>query len=374
MDRALPSEIVEFQQTTRKLVRSLLPLEAEFQRTGVVSAAVRQELSKLGYFGLFFEEKYGGAGLRLLAKVLIQAELAHLPPQFWAQVRSLQCPGAKMIACRGSEEQKHRYIPAMVRAECPVAFALTEQQAGSDVGGIASNAVRDDKGWILNGANTFISNAGFAKIFVICTYTDKAKGAGSGLSAFIVEPETPGFSLRSAIPLMGYATPGVHEIVLQDCRLPADALIGDEGKAFKYVLEGVNEGRLSVAAASLGMAELALSEAIAFAKQRTAFGKKIAEFQAIQHMLADSAIEQLLTDVAWHAEQHGLDGAKCSMAKLFCTEAGSRAVDRALQIFGGTGYCRGVIVERLYRDIRVSRIYEGSCEIQRNQIAKSLLN
>jgi acyl-CoA dehydrogenase len=127
------------------------------------------------------------------------------------------------------------------------------------------------------------------------------------------------------------------------------------------------------------MAELALSEAIAFAKQRTAFGKKIAEFQAIQHMLADSATElyaarQLLTDVAWHAEQHGLDGAKCSMAKLFCTEAGSRAVDRALQIFGGTGYCRGVIVERLYRDIRVSRIYEGSCEIQRNQIAKSLLN
>ena len=288
-------------------------------------------------------------------------------------------PGAKMIANRGSEEQKNRYIPAMVCGECPVAFALTEEQAGSDIGGIATRAVRDGSGWILNGAKTFISNAGFAKIFVICAYTDKTKGPGGGLSAFIVQRETPGFLLGSAIPLMGYATLGVHEVVLQDCRLPADALIGDEGKAFKYVLEGVNEGRLSVAAASLGMGELALSEAIGFAKQRMAFGKKIAEFQAIQHMLADSATElyaarQLLIDVAWHAEQHGQDGAKCSMAKLFCTEARSRAVDRALQVFGGTGYCRGVIVERLYRDIRVSRIYEGSSEIQRNQIAKSLLN
>jgi acyl-CoA dehydrogenase len=309
---------------------------------------------------------------------VVQAELARLPPQFWTELRPLMGPAAKNIVQHGSAEQKTRLIPGMISGEIPIAFALTEPHCGSDLASMRTTAVRNSKGWLINGSKTFISNAKNAKAVVVYAYTDKAAGGRNGISAFLMDASTPGYNIGGVIPLMGTATPGVYEISFTEVQLPPDALLGEEGKAFSYALEGLNEGRLNVGATALGMGEFALELALDQAKTRPAFGGFIADFQAIQHSLANMAVELraarlMLLDACWRYDRGEKRRDLASMAKLFATEAGSRAVDSALQIFGGMGYCRGVIVERLYRDIRVTRIYEGSSEIQRNTIARELL-
>jgi acyl-CoA dehydrogenase len=374
----LPSDIAEFRSTTRALVEDLLPLEREFQETGVVPPQVRQTLIDNGYFALPFPEEYGGLGMGALAQCVVQAELARLPPQFWTELRPLMGPGAKNIVNHANAEQKARLVPGMISGEIPIAFALTEPHCGSDLGSIRTTAVRNGDGWLINGSKTFISNAKNAKTIVVYAYTNKAAGPQGGISAFLMESTTPGYSVDGTIPLMGTATPGVYEMSFNDVQLPADALLGEEGKAFSYALEGLNEGRLNVGATALGMGEFALELAIEQAKLRPAFGGVIADFQAIRHMISNMATDMraarlMLLDACWRYDQGEKRRELASMAKLFSTEAGSRTVDSALQIFGGYGYCRGYAVERLYRDIRITRIYEGSSEIQRNTIARELL-
>lgn len=378
MDLRLPEEVAALQATTRELAMSLLEHEPAFQATGVVPPAVHEALRSLGYFGLGFPEEYGGTPVSFLAKCVVEAELSRLPPQFWAELRALYGPASKTLLHHGTPEQKQRWVPGMIRGEIPVAFALTEPHGGSDVGAMRTTAARCGQGWMLNGSKIFISNADKAKLISVFAYTNRSAGPKGGISCFLLPTDTPGFSLGKVTPLMGTATPGVHEIIMQDCELPAEALLGEEGRGLAYAMEGLNEGRVSIGAKAVGMGELALEEAIAFARQRIAFGQPIAEFQAIRHMLADMATEihaarLVMLEAAWSRDQAALTPARASMAKLFCSEAGGRVVDKALQIFGGTGYCRGTIVERLYRDIRVLRIYEGSSEVQRNQIAKQLL-
>jgi acyl-CoA dehydrogenase len=378
MNFELPEDVVEFREATRTLVNDLLPLEQAFQETGVVPPQVRATLIENGYFAFPFPEEYGGLGLGALAQCVVQAELARLPPQFWTELRPLMGPAAKNIVQHGSAEQKSRLIPGMISGEIPIAFALTEPHCGSDLASMRTTAVRNSKGWLINGSKTFISNAKNAKAVVVYAYTDKAAGGRNGISAFLMDAATPGYNIGGVIPLMGTATPGVYEISFTEVQLPPDALLGEEGKAFSYALEGLNEGRLNVGATALGMGEFALELALDQAKTRPAFGGFIADFQAIQHSLANMAVELraarlMLLDACWRYDRGEKRRDLASMAKLFATEAGSRAVDSALQIFGGMGYCRGVIVERLYRDIRVTRIYEGSSEIQRNTIARELL-
>jgi acyl-CoA dehydrogenase len=199
-----------------------------------------------------------------------------------------------------------------------------------------------------------------------------------GISAFLVEPDTPGFRVLGVIPTMGASLEGLAEIAFENCRVPRESVIGEEGMGFRYAMESLNEGRLNVGATGVGMGDLALEESVRYAKQRIAFGGPIAELQAIQHMLADMAVDmhaarQLLYEAAWHVDQGRASAAKCSIVKLFCAEAAFRTADRAVQIHGGAGYCRGVVVERIFRDSRALRIYEGTSEIQRNLIAKALL-
>ncbi|MFC3674905.1 acyl-CoA dehydrogenase family protein [Ferrovibrio xuzhouensis] len=378
MNFDLPPEIAEIQSVTSNLVRSLLRYEPKFHETGEVDPDVNRQLLDLGFYALPFPEEFGGSNLGALAKVVVQAELAHLPPQFWAEMRALHGPASKTLVRHGSVAQKQHWLPAMIRGECPVAFALTEADGGSDVSAIKTRAVRDGDGWILSGRKMFISNAHKAKLITVYAYTDRAAGIRNGLSAFLVDTATPGFRITRNIKLMGTASPGVAELEFDDCRLPADSLLGEEGKAFGYAMECLNEGRLTVGANAVGMGAKALEEAISFARQRQAFGKPIAGFQAIQHMLADMSVDihaarQMLLDAAWRYDEGKVSVELCSMVKLFCSEAGGRVVDKGLQIFGGTGYCTGTVIERLYRDVRVTRIYEGSSEIQRNLIAKKLL-
>lgn len=377
MDFELPDDVVEFANVTRSIVNNLLVHEQSFQATGIVPPIVRQTLIDNGYFGLGLPEQYGGLGMGALAQCVVQIELARLPPQFWTELRPLMGPGAKNILNHGTDDQKARLVPGMADGTIPIAFALTEPHCGSDLASMRTTAERSGNGWRINGSKTYISNGKNAKQVIVYAYTDKA-AKRNGISAFLMSADTPGYSVDGTIPLMGTATPGVYELSFNECQLPADALLGEEGKAFGYALEGLNEGRLNVAATAVGMGEYALELAIDQAKHRPAFGGVIADFQAIRHYMATMATDMraarlILLDACWRYDRGEKKRELASMAKLFATEAGSRTVDTALQIFGGAGYCRGYAIERLYRDIRITRIYEGSSEIQRNTIARELL-
>lgn len=378
MDFELPDDVREFCEVTRNIVRDLLPYEKEFQETGVVPPIVRQTLIDNGYFGLALPEEFGGLGLGALAQAAVQIELAYLPPQFWTELRPLMGPGARNIMYHATQAQKELLLPGMVSGEIPICFALTEPNSGSDPGSMRTTAIRNADGWVINGSKTYISNGKNAKYIVVYAYTDKAAGPRSGISAFLMPASTPGFSVSGTIQLMGTATPGVYELNFDNCQLPADALLGEEGRGFHYALEGLNEGRMNVAATAVGMGSFALELAIEESKQRPAFGGVISDFQAIRHYIANMATDiraarLVVLDSAWRYDQGDKRRDLASMAKLFATEAGWRTVDTAVQIFGGAGYCRGYAVERLYRDIRITRIYEGSSEIQRNTIARELL-
>ncbi|MES2156330.1 MAG: acyl-CoA dehydrogenase family protein [Pseudomonadota bacterium] len=378
MDFELPDDIKEFCDVTRAIVRDLLPYEAEFQATGKVPPIVRKTLIENGYFGLSLPEEYGGLGLGALAQAAVQIELARLPPQFWTELRPLMGPGARNIVYHASEAQKQQLIPGMCSGEIGIAFALTEPNSGSDPGSMRTTATRNADGWVINGSKTYISNGKNAKYVIVYAYTDKAAGPRGGISAFLMPADTPGFAVTGTIELMGTATPGVYELSFDECQLPADALIGEEGRGFHYALEGLNEGRMNVGATAVGMGEYALELAIAESKVRPAFGGVISDFQAIRHYIATMATDMraarlILLDACWRYDQGEKKRELASMAKLFATEAGSRTVDTAVQIFGGSGYCRGFAIERLYRDIRITRIYEGSSEIQRNTISRELL-
>ena len=377
MDFELPDEIKEFCEATKVIVNDLLPLEREFVETGLVPPIVRQTLVDNGYFGMALPEEYGGLGLGALAQAAVQIELARLPPQFWTEIRPLMGPGAKNIAYHCTEAQKEMLIPGMATGEIPVAFALTEPGSGSDPGSMRTTATRNADGWAINGSKTYISNGKNAKFVTVYAYTDKSAGARGGISAFLMPADTPGFSVSGVIELMG-TSPAVYELTFDECQVGPDALIGEEGKGFSYALECLNEGRMNVGATAVGMGEYALELATEEAKVRPAFGNVIADFQAIRHYLAGMATDMraarlILLDAAWRYDQGEKRRELASMAKLFATEAGSRTVDTALQIYGGAGYCKGYAIERLYRDIRITRIYEGSSEIQKNTIAKELL-
>ena len=377
MNFELPDDIAEFRNVTRAIVDDLLPFERDFVEKGVISPVVRQTLIDNGYFGLAFPEEYGGLGMGALAQCVVQIELGRLPPQFWTELRPLMGPAAKNILNHGTPEQKARLVPGMADGTIPIAFALTEPHCGSDLASMRTTAVRNADGWLINGSKTYISNGKNAKQLIVYAYTDKSAGR-RGMSAFLMGADTPGFSVDGTIPLMGTASPGVYEMSFTNCQVPADALLGEEGMAFTYALEGLNEGRLNVAATAVGMGEYALELAIDQAKTRPAFGGVIADFQAIRHYLATMATDMraarlLLLDACWRYDRGEKRRELASMAKLFATEAGSRTVDTAVQIFGGAGYCKGYAVERLYRDIRITRIYEGSSEIQKNTIARELL-
>jgi acyl-CoA dehydrogenase len=377
MDLDLPADLKEIQRSTRSLVDDLLAHEPKFVASGEVPPAVHESFKALGLFGVVIPEAFGGMGLGAFATAIIQMELARLPPQFWGALRVLMGPGTKAIIAHGDEAQQERWLPAIVAGDCTVAFALTEPDAGSDVSRMTTRAERTADGYVIRGRKAFISNAQRADLVMVFAYTDRTAGL-NGISAFLLEPGMPGFQVTGVVPTMGAALGGVADVLFEDCRLPREALLGEEGQGFRYAMESLNEGRLNVGATGVGMGDMALQESITYAKQRIAFGQPIADFQAIRHMLADMAVDmhaarQLLLEAAWLLDEGRGSAAKCSMVKLFCSEAAFRTADKAVQIHGGSGYCRGVVVERIFRDARALRIYEGTSEIQRNLIAKALL-
>jgi len=260
-----------------------------------------------------------------------------------------------------------------------VSFVLTESEAGSDLSAMRTRAVKVDGGYVVQGAKTYISNADTADLFVVFAKTDSSLKLKGGVSAFLLPKSQPGMSVGPAMPTMGTTVNGLFEIAFSDCFVPDDALLGEVGKGFDYAMESLNEGRLNVGAIAVGMGTFALDLAIEHAKTRTVFGKALSSNQAVQHMLANAAMELhagwlMILDAARRLDD-GVDvSAACAMIKVFCSEAAGKAADMAVQLFGASGYSRGFQVERIYRDVRVLRIYEGASEVLRNAVAKKLLS
>jgi len=348
--------------------------------TDVDKAALRlaNQLGQQGFMAYVAPKKFGGARDNVQARdlCLLREELARASP-LADTMFAIQALGSYPITIAGSHQQKGRYLPRMAKGEAIAAFALTEPEAGSDISSMQTRAVRRGKNYHLTGVKSFISNAGLAHAYVVFARTDPEKKA-KGISAFVVEPESPGFVFKEKTHLLSPHPIGV--IAFEECRVPESQLLGSEGEGLKIALTTLDTLRCTVGAAAVGFAQRALEEAMRYSESRRQFGQELAQFQAIRFKLAEMATELeasklLVYQAAW-IHDHGQKGLKqkSSMAKLFATEAAQRIVDQALQIHGGMGVVAGTAVEELYRAVRALRIYEGTSEIQKLVIARTLLH
>jgi alkylation response protein AidB-like acyl-CoA dehydrogenase len=335
------------------------------------------KLGELGLMGACWPAEYGGAGLSTLEYALVMEELSRADAGVALSVAAHNSLCSGHIFLAGSEEQKRRYLAPLARGEKVGCWGLTESGAGSDAGGTRTSALRQGDCWVLNGSKTFITNGGVADTAVVMAVTDKNKGK-KGISAFIVERGTPGFRAGKKEDKLGVRSSDTSELVLEDCRVPAENLLGRQGMGFIDTLKILDRGRIGIAAWSLGIAQAALEASLAYAAQRRQFGHAIAEFQAIQFKIAEMAVKvdaaRLLT---WRAAALRDDGhehtLQSSMAKLYAGEAAVEVAMEAVQIHGGYGYVKEYPVERYLRDSKLGTIGEGTSEVQRMVIARSLL-
>ena len=338
---------------------------------------VFRKLGDLGFLGVLFPEEYGGAGLAYGDYAAIVEELAAVDGSIALSLAAHNSLGSNHIFQSGSEAQRRRYIPKLASGEWLAAWGLTEAEAGSDASGTKTTAVRDGDEWVLNGSKNFITNASVAKLAVLMAVTNRAAGK-HGISAFIVDLENPGIRVGKKENKLGMRASDTCTLVMEDCRVPADALLGEEGKGFIDSMKILDGGRISIAALSIGIARGAYEASLRYAKERRQFGRPIAEFEAIQFYLADMATEidaaRLLTMRAAGVKDAGGEVTRYSaQAKLYASEVAVRATERAVQIHGGYGFIKDYPVEKFYRDVKLCTIGEGTSEIQRLVIARSLL-
>jgi butyryl-CoA dehydrogenase len=375
-------KFTEEQEMIRKMIRDfaekdVAPLAAELDEKGKVPFENIKAMSRMGLMGLTAPEEYGGGGADTLSYVIVIEELSKACSStaiVMAVQNSLVNYGLVKF---GTEEQKQKYLPKLVTGEWISAFALTEPGAGSDAAAQLTTAVRDGDFYVLNGTKHFITNGGIADVVIVFAMTDKRRGA-RGISAFIVEKTFPGFSVGKAENKMGIRGSNTSELIFEDCRVPAENLLGKEGRGFKIAMIGLDAGRIGVGAQAVGIAQAAFEAAVEYAKTREQFGAPISSLQAIQWMIADMATRieaaRLLVYQAALKKDAGERFTKeAAMAKLFASEMAGFVVDCALQIHGGYGYMKEYPVERYYRDARITRIYEGTSEIQRLVIANQVL-
>jgi alkylation response protein AidB-like acyl-CoA dehydrogenase len=371
----------DHQKLIRDTVRHFMEAEVrpnvrEIERAERFPAAEIRKLGEMGCCGMLTPEEWGGPGLDHVSYALMLEEVArvHCPMSTAISVTNsaVQAP----LLMFGSEAQKQKYLRRMATGEILGSFCLTEPQAGSDAAGIQATAVRGAGVYKLNGTKTWVTNGSVAGLLLVFAKTNPAAG-GKGLSAFLVEPSFKGFRVGRHEDKMGQRTSPSVEIVLNDCEVPVENRVGEEGQGLKIALGTLDGGRIGIAAQAVGLAQGALDEAIQYARQRRAFGKPIAEFQAIQWMIADmqteiEAARGLVRYAAWLKDSGARMGAAASKAKLYASEMVNRVVAKAVQIHGSAGYSRETEVERMYRDARVITIYEGTSEIQRMIIARDL--
>ena len=376
---AIPQEILDFVETIKKFVKKECePIDDLIEEQGKIPEEIVEKCRELGLFGMTIPEEYGGLGIGALGYCLVARVLSWAHPAFRSLITVNNCLGSQPLLLAGSEEQKRKYLPDIARGKKITAFCLTEPGAGSDASAISTTAVKDGKYWVINGLKHFITNGPFADIYIVLALTDKEKRARGGITAFIVEKGTPGLKPGRIHKHMGAKTAIQSEVIFEDCRVPEENLLGEVGEGFRIAMKTLDIGRLTLAASCIGYAQKLLEMGKNYARIRVQFGKPIAEFQAIQWMLADSATEiyaaeSMLIDACLRYDAGERNPALAAMVKLYATEMACRVADRVLQIHGGMGYMVETKVERYYRDLRLYRIVEGTNEIQRLVIARNLL-
>lgn len=374
--------LTEEQRMIRDMARDfaekeLAPGAAERDETGEFPREALRKMGELGLLGLVVPEEYGGLLVDAVSYALAVEEIARGCAST-SLVMTVHCTTGCFPLCKfGSEEQKQRYLPKLASGEWLAGFALTEPGAGSDASAVATTAVRDGDDYILNGVKTFITSGSEARVILVFATVDRSRGT-KGITGFIVDTQRPGFTVDTVEKKMGMRASHTAQFCLENYRVPAADRLGEEGDGFKIAMMTLDAGRIGIAAQAVGIAQAAFEVAKRYAKERVQFGAPIANLQAIQFMLADMATQieaaRLLTLSAALKKDHGERYTKdAAMAKLFATEMSSQVCDLAIQILGGYGYSRDYPVERHYRDTRVTRIYEGTSEIQRIVIANQLL-
>lgn len=365
--------------SVRRFVEDELPPWAqEVDKTGKFPAELMRLLASQGFLGMRLPEKYGGSDMSLAQYCLVQEELSRCHPMFTILMSGTGGLSPMAIAQYGTDAQKDKYLPPLTRGDTRIAFALTEPGAGSDASSISTRATATETGWSISGQKQFISHADSAEVIMVIAVTDPALRARGGISAFLVDKGTPGMEITRVETTMGSAAWTLSEITFDNCRVDQSALVGELGRGFQLASSALTEGRMSVACLCLGAAEKLLEIATAYAKDRRTFGAPLADRQAIQWMLADSATElaaarALVQQTLLDSEDESQIRIKASMCKLYCSEVAGRMADKAVQIHGANGVVRGYEVERFYRDLRLFRVGEGSSEMQRLVIARDLL-
>ena len=379
MDFSFDDDLLLMARTVKDFVDNEVdPVAHLIEENDCIPEDIIKKCKEMGLFGLSIPEEYGGAGIGMVGKCLIYEQIGRTCNGFTTLIGAHTGIGSVGIVEMGTPEQKKKYLPDMASGDRIGAFALTEPDAGSDSSSLKTTAVRRGDRYILNGAKIFITNAPEAGIFTVMAATDRSKGP-KGVTSFIVERDFPGFSIGSVEKKMGLRGSHTAELVMEDCEVPVENVLGVEGQGYVNALKILANGRAGLAARNLGSMQKLLELCVRYSQERMQFGKPIGSFQAVQHMLADMAVDieaarSLICRVAWMVDQRVKVIKEAAVLKYFGSEAYCRVADRAVQIFGGAGYMKDFPIERYYRDARVTRIYEGTSEIQKNIIAAQLIN
>ncbi len=355
----------------------IAPYAVQWDELGAFPKEVLREAGELGMAGIYVNEDVGGSNLTRLDAALIFEALAYACPSI-ASFISIHNMTAWMIDSYGSEEQRQKWLPQMTTLEKYCSYCLTEPGSGSDAAALKTKAERDGNGWKLNGAKSFISGGEVSELYLVMVRTGEA--GPKGVSAVLVENPTEGLSFGANERKMGWRAQPTAQVLFDDCKIPADQLIGEEGRGFAYAMAGLDGGRLNIAASALGAAQFALDKTLAYMKERKAFGKPISDFQALQFRIADmetelQAARVFLRQAAWKLDNKALDATKhCAMAKRLVTDLSFRVANDALQLHGGYGYLSDYGIEKIVRDLRVHQILEGTNEIMRMIIARQMMS
>ncbi|HVT91309.1 MAG TPA: acyl-CoA dehydrogenase family protein [Bryobacteraceae bacterium] len=378
MEFAYTPEQIQLRKTVREFAEAeLLPHVLEWDEGQIFPLDAIRKAAALGLLGVIFPEDLGGAGLGYIEYAIVVEELARVDPSVGLIVAAHNSLCSNHIFLAGNQRQRERYLPKLASGEWIGCWSLTEPEAGSDAAGTRTTAVKREDSWIINGGKTFTTNAQYAQVCVAMAVTDRS-ASSHGISAFILEVDTPGFQVGKKENKLGMRASATGEVLFTDCRVPEAQLLGKAGEGFVDSLRILDGGRISIAALSVGIAQGAYEAALRYSKHRKQFGRPISEFQAIQHKLADMATgieaSRLLTyRAAWMKDRGDRVTKESAMAKLFASETAVHVAGEALQVHGGYGFIKDYPVEKFYRDVKLCTIGEGTSEIQRLVIARQLL-
>jgi acyl-CoA dehydrogenase len=356
----------------------LIPLEAKVAEDDAIPADALAEMRALGLFGLSIPEEYGGLGLSMEEECRLMFEFCRCSPAFRSAFGTNVGIGSQGLVMFGSEAQKQKWLPGIASGEIVTSFALTEPEAGSDSAAVRTRADRDGDAYMLNGSKRYITNANRASLFTVMARTNPEVKGGAGVSAFLVPSDLKGVSVGKPERKMGQQGAHICDVNFDNVRVPMELRLGEEGQGFRIAMQVLDRGRLHISSVCAGVAERLIEESVRYAAERRQFGQAIANFQMIQAMLADSRAEAnaaraMVLEAARKRDAGGDVIMDAAAAKLFASEMAGRVADRAVQIFGGSGYVADHGIERFYRDVRIFRLYEGTSEIQRLIIAREMM-